>query len=273
MAYFCAVDSRFTQQELPACKPILTPQWVVTTFIFIGIIFIPIGLAALSASEKVVEIIYRYDDVCVPTNNTQNDLVFHDRISFITDNKTNKSCIRTLTVPKKMKYPIYVYYQLDNFYQNHRRYVKSRNDEQLRDPNFNGDLKKTCAPEDMNGNEPVIPCGLIAWSLFNDTYRFSINDKPLPMNRRNISWPSDRKHKFGSEVYPKNFQKGSLIGGGTLDESIPMSEQEDLQIWMRTAALPLFRKLYGKLEFDLEANEKITVLRKPKLAARNEFER
>ena len=27
--------------------------------------------------------------------------------------------------------PIYVYYQLDNFYQNHRRYVKSRSNEQL----------------------------------------------------------------------------------------------------------------------------------------------
>ncbi|KAL3376089.1 hypothetical protein AABB24_002839 [Solanum stoloniferum] len=252
--------SRFTQQELPACKPILTPQWVVTVFIFLGIVFIPIGLASLSASEKVVEIVLRYDEHCAPTNYTQPDLAYHDRIAFIKNNKSNKTCIRTLTVPKKMKHPIYVYYQLNNFYQNHRRYVKSRNDEQLRDPNFKGDLKKTCAPEDMNGNEPVIPCGLIAWSLFNDTYGFSIKDKGLPINRKNISWPSDRKHKFGSKVFPKNFQKGSLIGGGALNESIPMSEQEDLQVWLRTAALPVFRKLYGKIEHDLEANENITVV-------------
>lgn len=27
-------DSRFTQQELPACKPILTPRWVIFFFIF-----------------------------------------------------------------------------------------------------------------------------------------------------------------------------------------------------------------------------------------------
>lgn len=32
---------------------------------------------------------------------------------------------------KDVKGPIYVYYQLDNFYQNHRRYVKSRDNEQL----------------------------------------------------------------------------------------------------------------------------------------------
>ena len=39
-----------------------------------------------------------------------------------------------------------------------------------------------------------------------------------------------------------------------------MSEQEDLIVWMRTAALPTFRKLYGKIEVDLEANNEITVV-------------
>jgi hypothetical protein len=30
-----------------------------------------------------------------------------------------------------MKAPVFFYYQLDNFYQNHRRYVKSKNYKQL----------------------------------------------------------------------------------------------------------------------------------------------
>lgn len=30
-------------------------------------------------------------------------------------------------------------------------------------------------------------------------------------------------------------------------------------MWMRTAALPTFRKLYGKIEVDLKANQTITV--------------
>ena len=33
--------------------------------------------------------------------------------------------------PADIKGTIYVYYQLDNFYQNHRRYVKSRDNELL----------------------------------------------------------------------------------------------------------------------------------------------
>ncbi len=82
-----------------------------------------------------------------------------------------------------MPAPILVYYQLDNFYQNHRRYVSSRSDGQLR-----GDLAaSTAACADatqslrtikMNVNVPLDnitepqeyilnPCGLIANSLFN----------------------------------------------------------------------------------------------------------
>ncbi|CAL5434671.1 unnamed protein product [Camellia sinensis] len=38
-----------------------------------------------------------------------------------------------------------------------------------------------------------------------------------------------------------------------------LSEQEGLIVWMRTAALPTFRKLYGRIEVDLQANDVIQV--------------
>ncbi|KAL3522761.1 hypothetical protein ACH5RR_015595, partial [Cinchona calisaya] len=38
-----------------------------------------------------------------------------------------------------------------------------------------------------------------------------------------------------------------------------LSDQEDLIVWMRTAALPSFRKLCGKIEEDLDANHVISV--------------
>ncbi|KAH7847007.1 hypothetical protein Vadar_020689 [Vaccinium darrowii] len=224
--------SRFTQQELPACKPILTP-----------------GL--------VVEIVDHYDKDCIPsTYNTTSD----DMVTYIKSPKTNKTCIRTLTVPKKMKQPIFIYYQLDKFYQNHRRYFKNRSDKQLRSGKITDtELKENCLPEDKYGGEQIVPCGLIAWSLFNDTYGFTINNITIQVNKKGIAWKSDKQYKFGSDVYPKNFQRG-LIGGANLDEKIPLSEQEDLIVWMRTAALPRFRKLYGKIEEDLDANQKITVV-------------
>lgn len=249
--------SRFTQQELPACKPILTPKWVIFAFTIISVVFIPIGVASLLASRDVVEIIDRYETACIPEG-FRNDKL--RRLTYIQNPSSNKTCNRALTVPKRMKHPIYVYYQLDNFYQNHRRYVKSRNDEQLRDSSKENSTS-SCDPEDTTSNKSVIvPCGLIAWSLFNDTYSFARNSQDLTVNKKGISWKSDRDHKFGDNVFPKNFQTGTLIGGGKLDPKTPLSEQEDLIVWMRTAALPTFRKLYGKIEVDLEANDVITVV-------------
>lgn len=243
--------SRFTQQELPACKPILTPKWVISAFTLVTLIFVPIGVASLFASRGVVEIIDRYDTVCVPPNFRDN------KVAYI-QGPGDKTCIRTLHVTKRMKQPIYVYYQLDNYYQNHRRYVKSRSDQQLRDPRDENETS-ACKPEDQLNGMPIVPCGLIAWSLFNDTYNFSRNNQNLSVNKKEISWKSDRDHKFGNKVFPKNFGNRTLKGGADLNESIPLSEQEDLIVWMRTAALPTFRKLYGKIEVDLDAGDTINV--------------
>ncbi|KAJ4841083.1 putative ALA-interacting subunit 2 [Turnera subulata] len=244
--------SKFKQQSLPACKPVLTPSWVVATFLLMGFVFVPVGLVTLRASRTVVEIVYRYDADCVP------EAFKGNKVSYIKDSSLPKNCTRALKVNKYMKAPIYIYYQLDNYYQNHRRYVKSRSDKQLlRGLEYTD--SSSCKPEESNNGLPVVPCGLIAWSLFNDTYQFVRNSAKLRINRKNISWKSDREHKFGKHVYPLNFQNGSLIGGGQLDPSIPLSDQEDLIVWMRTAALPSFRKLYGRIEEDLDADDMIVV--------------
>ncbi|KAK3000169.1 hypothetical protein RJ639_023434, partial [Escallonia herrerae] len=179
-------------------------------------------------------------------------------------------------VHKHMKAPIFIYYQLDNYYQNHRRYVKSRSDQQLLHGLQHNDTS-SCTPEESSNGLPIVPCGLIAWSLFNDTYSFSRGTHKLRVNRKNIAWKSDRNHKFGKQVYPFNFQNGTLIGGGKLDPNIPyvrsivlqyeavyrfkwkLSDQEDLIVWMRTAALPSFRKLYGRIEEDLNVDDVVVV--------------
>ncbi|KAG9158561.1 hypothetical protein Leryth_024982 [Lithospermum erythrorhizon] len=227
---------------------------VITSFISIGVLFVPIGLVTFSASQAVVEVVDRYDIDCIPLNYTSDK----ERVAFIQNGQIKKACVRNIIVPKKMKQPIFIYYEIDDYYQNHRRYVESRSDKQLRFPESESDTK-SCSPESENNDGSIVPCGLAAWSLFNDTYAFSLKDKALPVNRKNIAWFSDRNKKYGSNVFPKNFQSGDLVGGGKLNESIPLNEQEDLLVWMRTATLPNFRKMYGRIEVDLEANEQITV--------------
>ena len=67
---------------------------------------------------------------------------------------------------------VYMYYGLTNFYQNHRRYVKSRDDNQLLgklNPKY---VSYDCMPYDYTTNEkkPIAPCGAIANSLFSGKY-------------------------------------------------------------------------------------------------------
>lgn len=221
-------------------------------FLIIGIIFIPFGLLCLQTSNHIAEIIYRYDVDCVP------DAYRGNRQAYIKDSSISKNCTLEAKVLEYMRAPIYVYYELENFYQNHRRYVKSRSDKQLRfGAKYTAD---SCSPVEWDNNgSPIVPCGLIAWSLFNDTYGFTRGSKEIKVNRKNISWKSDREHKFGKHVFPSNFQNGTLIGGGKLDPTVPLSEQEDLIVWMRTSALPKFRKLYGVIEDDLHADETINI--------------
>lgn len=106
------------------------------------------------------------------------------------------------------------------------RYVKSRSDQQLRSRSDESDTS-TCKPEDGNANGTIVPCGLVAWSMFNDTFSFTNNNQELRITKKGISWKSDRDHKFGKDVFPKNFQNGKLIGGAHLDESIPVSVFND----------------------------------------------
>ncbi|THG15733.1 hypothetical protein TEA_008669 [Camellia sinensis var. sinensis] len=235
-------NSRFTQQELPACKPILTPGWVITAFVLVAIIFIPIGLASLFASEHVVEIVDRYDKSCIPSNYSNNHKLSHQAM-------VPPSCLILVGHLRSGQ----------EYHSAEPRYVKSRSDNQLRSRAYEFDVED-CEPEAKTDKGPIVPCGLIAWSLFNDTYGFMLQNKSLQVSKKDIAWKSDQRHKFGSDVYPKNFQSGGLIGGAKLNESIPLSNQVDLIVWMRTAALPTFRKLYGKIEVDLEANQNITVV-------------
>lgn len=61
------------------------------------------------------------------------------------------------------------------------RYVKSRSDSQLR--GTSNDLSSTsdCDPAQVlqsNRSKLIMPCGLVAWSYFNDTYAVGPSSRP-----------------------------------------------------------------------------------------------
>lgn len=259
------VYSKFSQQELTTWKPLLTPTWVVAMFLIVGVVFIPTGIVTWFASRSVVEVAYNYETTCIMkySSSTMPLATNEDKSAFMQGYNKRKNCTVSLAIPKTMRQPIYVYYQLSNYFQNHRMYVKSRSDKQLRGGDVSRSDLNNCKPEDLVNGLPVVPCGLIAWSLFNDTFDFSTDgtdNGTIFVNKTGISWKSDREERFNNTVFPSNFPNNnrttvanaSQIGGAWLNESVPLSANEDLIVWMRTAALPTFRKLWGRIETDLQ---------------------
>lgn len=216
--------------------------------------------------------------------------IYEDRITYddgngpdsngcgITTRNEGTACTVTFTMTEDVSDDLMVYYELNNFYQNHRRYVGSRDADQLMGKSrAESDLSLSCDPLYKNGTLLLNPCGLIANSLFNDV----ITTSSKTLDETGIAWKSDREKKFAQVDGFKSGLKSSYSGGvcptgyseydesGTaycymypednkyqyLYESYPEVispldgvTNEHFIVWMRTAGLPNFRKLYGKIE-------------------------
>lgn len=244
-------DSDFQQQNLKAWQPLLTPSWVIVTFFLVSVIFIPIGAIILDASSQVVEYEYSYWDKCQ----------FDPRAN----DTSGRTCPHTMEVRimADMKAPVYMYYKLTNFYQNHRRYVKSREDKQLR-----GDVSAPLTACDplikANETHSLYPCGLIANSYFNDSFaNFRIDDgsgdQPLEkITDQGIAWDSDKKDRF-KDISDAELERVKWTREGPGGFTLPKVTNEDFIVWMRTAGLPNFKKLRYRILQDLKAGDKLKI--------------
>jgi len=288
-------DTAFKQQRLPACRPIFTPLAVALTFLFVGVPFVIIGRMVLSASGAITEVDVEYDGGA------------HNHACQIFSSGAGTQCSVSMTAPKAMQAPVYVYYQISNFYQNHRRYVKSFDKSQMLGSEVAGSLlEKSCEPLVYNGTQLLNPCGLIANSLFNDRILVSSGQDT---QYDGTAWAADAsKYHQPSGFYANKDQTCCSAGSGSYcmcsggegtykcpsddklanyygcnagsdykfyypkDESTqylyetfpevvtPMAgvETHRFQVWMRTAALPKFRKLYAIINQDLAEGETVT---------------
>lgn len=200
-----SIDTAFKQQRLKAWQPILTPKTVLPTLFIIAVLFAPIGGLLIWGSSLVSELTldytncekltpatdpadltftnipsskysyhFRSKDSKAASNPTAPRYAFLDNTnnSTVTDISEQLQCVIEFQVPADMQPSVLFYYKLSNFYQNHRRYVKSLNSDQLKGKSVKAsDLKDgDCKPLALDSNHiPIYPCGLVANSLFNGT--------------------------------------------------------------------------------------------------------
>lgn len=155
---------------------------------------------------------------------------------------TEGNCVIKFNITRSVTAPSYFYYGLANFYQNARTYVTSRSDEQLRGQD-NPDIS-TCEPlEKDDDGETLVPCGLVANSQFNDSFKMCFDadcDREVELNENGIAWDVDRETRFLGN------------NGSFSQEENERIRDEDFMVWMRTAAYRNWKKLYRIIQTDLE---------------------
>ncbi|KAL6452300.1 LEM3 Alkylphosphocholine resistance protein LEM3 [Candida maltosa Xu316] len=266
-------ENAFTQQRLKAINPVLTPKTVIPLLVAIAIVFVPLGAAMWYASDWV-------EDITIDYSQCQN-LASTDYWSVIPDNFTDYHFRKNYTdyapqfrwrlatdnsqpfavqVLDDFHGPLFVYYRLHNFHANHRRYVKSFSEDQLNGkPASLSTIKDTvgqnCEPLSTVDGVRIYPCGLIANSLFNDTFSHAFvatngtdPGNTVELTNKGIAWSSGTsrfkktRYNYTEVVPPPNWYK--MFPDGYNETNIPdISTWEEFHNWMSPSALPTFNKM------------------------------
>ncbi|KAI1290991.1 CDC50 family protein [Xylaria venustula] len=289
-------NTAFRQQRLKAWQPILTPKNVIWIFFSLGVFAAIVGGLLIYASRMVsyVEIDYTdcgaratKDYAPMPTdlvksywrnnNGTANvdaqwnktDDVTYSYNNFDVKGLTN--CSLQFKIVQDLPAPVRFYYRLDNFYQNHRRYVNSFNPDQLlaKVVSSNTLQNSNCPPlatEDVvedgkTVTRQIYPCGLIANSLFNDTIGRPVvvgvegteEERTYKWSETGIAWDQDKdlyenltNPDYDLIIPPPNWRKRYPNERYSAAHPPPdLKTDEHFISWMRTAALPSFFKPYA----------------------------
>lgn len=106
------------------------------TFSIFSVVFIGMGIILLGYSNQIQEASKQYDSGITGGCG---------KVDF--KNPASNTCTQFFELEKDFDGPVFFYYQLDNFYQNHRRYVKSRDNSQL--------AGKYAVAKDLSNCDPI----------------------------------------------------------------------------------------------------------------------
>jgi LEM3 (ligand-effect modulator 3) family / CDC50 family len=188
----------------------LSPCSIIILFAITGVAAIISGLIFLHISQNVSEISIDYTN-CIKSDAdpSNSNLTCAEYLAQHRPFVVSCECNINFDIASAFSGPVYFYYRLTNFYQNHWKFLNSRDHVQLLG-NFSS-ISSNCRPFDVdNATEMVIvPCGAIANSLFNDTLQVtSLTYGPVPVLRTGIAFEFDREVLFSN---PENLKKGKII--------------------------------------------------------------
>ncbi|OEH80394.1 putative ALA-interacting subunit 2 [Cyclospora cayetanensis] len=236
----------FMQQRMSTWEPLLTPRRILFALFVFGMIFFVLGLVIVLFDRSIVECKINYTDM-------SGDLMLKIDASTCTD-----------TTITEIEGDVLLYYELSNYFQNHRRYMKSLSDKQLEGTVYTAvsDISTACDPRVESSDGRVLhPCGLSPAAVFTDSFTVFAGDQKteieLDESREAICWDFDLstfKNPTAEEMRSAVGQVNFWLYDQKLVEALHMNktgvgwgvENSHFIVWMRDAGLPAFRKVYGR---------------------------
>ena len=130
--------------------PIPTVNSTVGIFSCFGIVFLVLGIVITSINAKIIEVgegeLLHYETTCgeIDYSRMNANYVYSSHKNY---------CTLNFELKEDMTAPIYFFYNLDNFYQNHRRYLKSKFAKQLAGETIKENKAKSdCYPISLNSD-------------------------------------------------------------------------------------------------------------------------
>jgi hypothetical protein len=195
-------DTAFKQQRIMSWQPVMSPPCAIGTLCTVGLLFIIVGALIVVTSDNVQIVELRYDqeqncdfwDRQIPDKDSNRNDMLNSSSGY--QYWACKGVTLRFTVPKTMPQPVNIYYKIENMNQNHRTYARSQNVLQLAGESVAPADASDCTPflrlneyatlggssvvelDLDNGDTQMIdaagamynPCGLVAWSMFNDSF-------------------------------------------------------------------------------------------------------
>jgi len=296
---------RFAQQELASWRPIMRPWQYSMVLIAGGVAMLAIGVVCIQSTRGLREIRWEYSAFPVQGGLGATD---RDKYNLLrSGDGLGWPVERKFTVRRDMQPPINVYYRVEGVFQNYRRYTQSKVSKQMGpvrkgEQPLQASALSQCAPQIYETGAPnsllpndglVLPCGLQAWSFFNDTFQVRRvvpgqgQYEDVNMNFNNLGWEADRllygnktaenfnelpPYRGGSAMTlepwqsprdPPNLQPlfsgDEPIGEGPEVETT-LLENQPFQVWMRLGIQPAVQKLYAVIEEPLLKGQELQIL-------------
>ncbi|KAK3373319.1 ligand-effect modulator 3 family [Lasiosphaeria ovina] len=302
-------NTAFRQQRMRAWQCVLTPKLIVTIFSILAAIYLGFGAYLTYLAHTVRDFSFDYTDCqkqapqdggpdnfkavpdglisahfSVPEGSTLDPNKAFWRVEkrpfeFGNESLNIDVCLVRFNIPEDLKPTVSFFYYLENFYQNHRRYVNSFNAKQLLGDAVDGATinGSTCDPlahDPLGSGKIVFPCGIVANSMFNDTFSSPVwlnvavspnnarraddnSNRTYTMKDTGITWPGNKdlygqtKYNNDQIVPPPNWRDRYPNGYNDKNPAPNLQTWEAFQNWMMLAASPNFYKLYQRNDVDV----------------------